>query len=80
MKRSKTALQLKREEIGLTQRQVAEAMEISERLYQAYEYDEKEPGTRRGILIGRRLGASTLDDLDELFPQQRRGKRGCVYS
>ena len=48
-------LRAARLDAGLTQRQAAEKSEISERIYQEYEYDRCEPGVRTAIRIAKAL-------------------------
>lgn len=57
-------LQAAREKSGKTQAQVAKEAEVTERMYQYYEANEKEPGVRTAIRIA---DALNVLDLRELF-------------
>ena len=52
-------LRAAREFMGLTQKQVAEIAKVSERAYQEYEYDKKEPGVRTANRIARTVNSTT---------------------
>lgn len=56
-------LKKRREELSLTQKQVADATKVSIRLYQYYEKDEKEPGVR----TAKRIAAALKTTMEELF-------------
>ena len=56
-------LRATREKSGKTQKQVAEEVGVSERLYQDYEYDKRCPNVRTAIRIARALESS----VEELF-------------
>ena len=60
------ALRAAREQSGKTQAQVAMEVNVSERIYQSYEYDKAEPGVRTAIRIARALGTT----VEELFDGQ----------
>ena len=51
-------LKVRREELNLTQKQVAELSGIGLRLYQYYEKDEKEPSVRTAQKIADVLGVT----------------------
>mgnify|MGYP000083855398 CR=1 FL=1 len=55
-------LRAAREASGKTQAQVAREVQISERMYQSYEYDRCEPGVQTAIRIARVL-KSTVEAL-----------------
>lgn len=55
-------LRAAREQSGKTQAQVAKESYISEKTYQSYEYDKREPGVRTAIRIAKALN-STVEDL-----------------
>lgn len=57
-------LRAARERSGKTQAQVAKETGVTERAYQYYESDEKEPGVRTAIRIADVLG---VEDLRKLF-------------
>ncbi len=57
-------LQAAREKSGKTQAQVAMEADVSERMYQSYEYGQNEPGVRTAIRIADALGVT---DIRELF-------------
>ncbi len=67
-----------REQSGKTQAQVAKEANISVRLYQFYETDQKEPGVRTAIRIADVLN---VKDLREMFvtkiAQCRAGSSDC---
>lgn len=54
-------LRAAREAAGLTQKQAADKAQIAERVYQAYEYDEREPGVRAANRIARVVNSTTED-------------------
>ena len=56
------ALRAAREQSGKTQAQVAKEANVSERIYQEYEYDKSEPGVRTAIRIAKALD-STVENL-----------------
>lgn len=56
------ALRAAREQSGKTQAQVAKEADVSERIYQEYEYDKSEPGVRTAIRIAKALD-STVEEL-----------------
>lgn len=51
-------LRAAREQSGKTQTQVAKEAGVNVRLYQYYEYDEKEPSVRTAIRIARAVNSS----------------------
>jgi transcriptional regulator with XRE-family HTH domain len=55
-------LKKRREELNLTQKQVADNAQIGLRLYQYYEQDQKEPSVRTGIKLADAL-KSTVEKL-----------------
>lgn len=59
----KNNLKKRREELSLTQKQVAELVGIHWQLYQKYEYGEKLPNVARAIQIARALDTK----VEELF-------------
>lgn len=59
-------LQAAREKSGKTQAQVAKEADVSERMYQSYEYGQNEPGVRTAIRIA---DALNIIDLRELFAE-----------
>ena len=56
-------LRATRENLGLTQLQVAEKANIAERAYQNYEYGKRNPSVRTAIRIAKALNSS----VEELF-------------
>lgn len=56
-------LRAAREQSGKTQAQVAKEANVSERIYQEYEYDKSEPGVRTAISIADSLSVKDLRDL-----------------
>lgn len=48
-------LKMRREEIALTQKQVADAAKVNIRLYQYYEADRREPSVRTAMRIAEAL-------------------------
>lgn len=68
-------LRAAREQSGKTQAQVAKEANVSERIYQEYEYDKSEPGVRTANRIARAVnstaetlwgfGAATPDDTNK---------------
>ena len=56
-----------REREGMTQKQVAEKAGVTERAYQYYEANEKEPGVRTEIRIARAVNST----VEELFREQQ---------
>lgn len=68
-------LQAAREKSGKTQAQVAKEAEVTERMYQYYEADEKEPGVRKAIRIADALG---VENLRELFAAAPEGPDECT--
>lgn len=57
-----TNLRLAREASGKTQAQVAKEIEVSEQMYQRYEYGRCEPSVRKAIRIAKAVG-STVEQL-----------------
>lgn len=57
-------LKNKREEKGLSQVEVAKQAKIDVRLYQRYEYGEREPKARLAVTLATILGTT----VEELFP------------
>ena len=55
-------LKKRREVLGMTQRQVADAVGIAESAYQRYEYGANEPGVFMAVRLARALG-TVVDDL-----------------
>lgn len=51
-------LRAARDRSGKTQRQVAKESNISERTYQSYEYDKREPGVRTANRIARAVNST----------------------
>ena len=60
-------LRAAREQSGKTQAQVARDANIAVRLYQDYEYDNREPGVRTAIRIADALGST----VEELFGERK---------
>lgn len=55
-------LRAARESFGMTQAQVAQKAAITERAYQNYEYNKREPNVQTALRIAKALG-STVEDL-----------------
>lgn len=53
---------------GLTQATAAQKAGIAERLYQSYEYNEREPGVRTAIRIAKAL-ETTVESIFDDAPQ-----------
>lgn len=66
-------LRAAREKCGMTQAQVAKNAQIGERLYQDYEYGNKEPGVRTAIRIARVLNSTVEDLFGAATPKEDRG-------
>lgn len=62
-----TKLRAKRKASGKTQAQVAKEANMAERMYQDYEYGNREPGVGKAIQIARAVGIKTLDEFFEVF-------------
>ncbi len=60
-------LRAAREQSGKTQAQVAKKSNISEKTYQSYEYDKREPGVRTAIRIADALGVKSYEEFKKLF-------------
>ena len=63
-------LQAAREKSGKTQAQVAKEADVSEQMYQRYEYGQNEPGVRTAIRIA---DALNIIDIRELFAEAPEG-------
>lgn len=65
-------LQAARENAGLTQKQVAEKLNLSEQAYQRYEYGTHEPRARMAVRVARAVN-STVETIwgDERSEQQQ---------
>lgn len=58
-------LRAARESVDLTQAEVAKKAQTSERMYQEYEYDKREPGVRTAIRIAKALNTTVEQIFDE---------------
>lgn len=63
-------LQTAREKSGKTQAQIAKEAGVTERMYQYYEADEKEPGVRTAIRIADALDTTDLRELFAAVPEK----------
>ena len=55
-------IKTRREQLNLTQKEVADRLQIAESAYQRYEQDKSEPAVRRAIAIAKVL-KTTVDKL-----------------
>lgn len=71
-------LRAAREKAGLTQTQVAQCAEVTDRMYQDYEYNKSEPGVRTAIRIARALD-STVEELFGGATPDTINRRGYLF-
>lgn len=66
-------LKAARQRVGMTQAQVAKAVNITEQAYQRYEYGKREPSVRKAIQIAQTLGTTVEELFGAATPKEDRG-------
>lgn len=66
-------LKAARQRAGMTQAQVAKAVNTTEQAYQRYEYGKREPSVRKAIQIAQTLGTTVEDLFGAATPKEDRG-------